>query len=137
MTANPKKRPAAPLTQGNVRKRPAGAARNPAAAAPVRSEGADASGMRSAYLCANRVLLATWSKSIPVSILQRRLLDLSCLQDSSPGGLTSRIFCVCVCVLTPSPCCQVTHCPRRYYESAVGLHADRAPRAQPQIAQDT
>jgi hypothetical protein len=46
MTANPKKRPAASPTQGNVRKRPAGAARNPAAAAPVRSEGADASGIR-------------------------------------------------------------------------------------------
>ena len=46
MTANPKKRPAASHTQGNVRKRPAGAARNPAAAAPALSEGADASGMR-------------------------------------------------------------------------------------------
>ena len=46
MTANPKKRPAASPTQGNVRKRPAGAARTPAAAAPARSEGADASGMR-------------------------------------------------------------------------------------------
>ena len=85
-----------------------------------------------------RVLLATWPKSIPISIVQRRLLDLSYLpQDSSPGGLTRRIFYVCVCVLTPSPCCQVTHCPRRYYESGDGLHANRAPRAQPQIAQDT
>ena len=46
MTANPKKLPAASFTQGNVRKRPAGAARTPAAAAPARSEGADASGMR-------------------------------------------------------------------------------------------
>ena len=71
MTANPKKLPAASFTQGNVRKRPAGAARNPAAAAPARSDGA--------HLDALRVLLATWLKSIPVSILQRRLLDLSFL----------------------------------------------------------
>ena len=71
MTAIPKKRPAASHTQGNVKKRPAGAARNPAAAAPARSDGA--------HLGALRVLLATWLKSIPVSILQRRLLDLSFL----------------------------------------------------------
>ena len=43
MTANPKKRPAASPTQGNVRERPAGAARTPAAAAPARRKGADAS----------------------------------------------------------------------------------------------
>ena len=46
MTANPKKRPAASSSQGNVRKRPAGDASNPAAAASVRSEGADACGLR-------------------------------------------------------------------------------------------
>ena len=113
MTANPKKLPAASFTQGNVRKRPAGAARNPAAAAPALSEGADASGMRawaegaqkypSQYFAtkAFRPLLSTESGVFEARVNVRSLL--TCLANARPILSPSRPEFQCCYFLMTCP----------------------------------